>query len=94
MLKFETILEMKPFPGTVAAYSPGTKMPSPFAFVLNISEIVGCDAVEIIPGRIMRRANEAEVKFIKELLGSSFFGTTPVGTFGKRVNRNQVQANS
>lgn len=72
MLKFETILEMKPFPGTVAAYSPGTKMPSPFAFVLNISEIVGCDAVEIIPGRIMRRANEAEVKFIKELLGSSF----------------------
>lgn len=72
MLKFETILEMKPFPGTVAAYPPGTKTPSPFAFVLNISELVGCDAVEIIPGRIMRRANEAEVKFIKELLDSSF----------------------
>ncbi|HEY5212145.1 MAG TPA: hypothetical protein VIJ38_03895 [Acidobacteriaceae bacterium] len=57
---------MKPFPGTVTAYAPGTKTPSPFAFVLNISELVGRDAVEIIPGRIMRRANEAEIKFIKD----------------------------
>ena len=63
---------MKPFPGTVTAYAPGTKTPSPFAFVLNISELVGRDAVEIIPGRIMRRANEAEIKFIKEVLESSF----------------------
>jgi hypothetical protein len=62
----------KPFPGTVVTYAPGTKTPSPFAFVLNISELAGCNAMEIIPGRIMRRANEAEIKFIKEMLESSF----------------------
>lgn len=72
MLDFETLFEMKPSPQTVVAYQPGTATPQPFAFVLNVSRLVGCDALEIIPGRILRRANEKEIKFIRALIESLF----------------------
>jgi hypothetical protein len=72
MLDFETLFEMKPSPQTVVTYAPGTTTPQPFAFVLNVSRLVGCDALEIIPGRILRRASEAEIKFIREVIESVF----------------------
>jgi hypothetical protein len=72
MPDFVTIFEMKPSPKTVVIYDPRTATPRPFAFVLNVSKLVGCDALEIIPGRILRRANGGEIEFIKKALASSF----------------------
>jgi hypothetical protein len=56
----------------VVTYAPGTTTPQPFAFVLNVSRLVGCDALEIIPGHIMRRAKEEEIGFIKGVIESLF----------------------
>lgn len=70
-LDFETLL-IKPSGETVVAYPPGTKTPQPFAFVLNVSGLVDCDSLEIIPGQILRRANEEEIKFTKETIASLF----------------------
>jgi hypothetical protein len=72
MLNFETLFEMKPSPKTVVIHKPGTTTTQPFAFVLNVSRLVGCDALEIVPGRILRRANEEEIKFIREVIESLF----------------------
>src|SRR5277367_552215 len=72
MLDFETLFEMNPSPKTVVTYKPGTATSQPFAFVLNGSRLVGCDALEIIPGCILRRANEEEIKFIREVIESLF----------------------
>jgi hypothetical protein len=71
-LDFETLFEMKPSPKTVVTYAPGTKTPQPFAFVLNISRLVGGSSLEIIPGRVLRRANDEEIKFTKEVIKSLF----------------------
>ena len=70
-LDFETLI-MKPSFATVVAYAPGTKTPQPFAFVLNVSRLVGGGSLEIIPGHILRRANEEEIKFTKEAIASLF----------------------
>jgi hypothetical protein len=71
-LDFETLFLMKPSPKTVVTYAPGTKTPQPFAFVLNVSRLVGGSSLEIIPGRFIRRANDEQIKFIKEVITSLF----------------------
>src|ERR1700677_3982139 len=40
----------------------------PFAFVLNVKELVNKDSVAIAPGYILRKAHKAEIDFIKEFL--------------------------
>jgi hypothetical protein len=71
-LDFEKLFEIKPAPATVVAYAPGTKTPHPFAFVLNVSRLVGGSSLEIIPGHILRRANEEEIRFTKKVIASLF----------------------
>jgi hypothetical protein len=71
-LDFEALFEMKPSPRTVVTYAPGTKTPQPFAFILNVSKLVGGSSLEVIPGRILRRANDEEIKFTKEVITSLF----------------------
>jgi hypothetical protein len=71
-LDFEMLFQMKPSPKTVVTYAPGTKTPQPFAFVLNVSRLVGGSSLEIIPGRFLRRANDEQIKFIKEVITSLF----------------------
>lgn len=71
-LDFETLFEIKPSPKTVVTYAPGTKTPRPFAFVLNVSRLVGTSALEITPGRFLRRANDEEIKFTKKIIASLF----------------------
>lgn len=66
MLAFVSIFEMMPSPTVVVSYQPNENQLKPFCFVLNVSELAGTNALEIIPGCILRRANEEEVKFIKE----------------------------
>src|ERR1039457_3232216 len=72
MLNFETLFEMKPSPKTVVIHKPGATTTQPFAFVVNVSRLVGCDALEIVPGHILRRANEERIKFIMESIKSLF----------------------
>jgi hypothetical protein len=72
MLDFEALFAVKPFPKTITVYPPGTTMPRPFAFVLNVSGLVGCHTLEIIPGCIMRRGNGTEIKFTKKVIASMF----------------------
>lgn len=72
VLDIETLFEITPSPRAVVTYARGTTTPQPFAFVLNVSRLVGCDALEIIPGRILRRANEEEIKFTKKVIESLF----------------------
>ena len=79
MLDFETLIEMKPSPKTVVIHAPGTTTPRPFAFILNVSRVVDCDEIEIVPGRTLRRANGEEIKFTKKVIASLFgdyFGGT------------------
>jgi hypothetical protein len=79
MLDFETLFEMKPSAKTITVYPPGTALPQPFAFVLNVSGLVGCDKLEIVPGCILRRGNGKEIKFTKKVIASLFgehFGGT------------------
>lgn len=71
-LNFETLFEIMPTPGTVVAYPPGTKTLQPFAFLLNVSRLIGASSLEIIPGRILRRAKEEEIRHIKEVISSLF----------------------
>jgi hypothetical protein len=71
-LDFETLFKMEPSPKTVVTYAAGTKTPQPFAFVLNVSRLVGGGSLEIIPGRTLRRANDEEIEFTKQIITSLF----------------------
>ena len=75
MLDFETLFEMNPSPKVVVTYNPRTTTPpQPFAFILNVSRLVGGDALEILPGGILKRANAEEIDFIRKVI-ESLFGT-------------------
>jgi hypothetical protein len=58
--------------GTVVSVFRRDQIPPPFAFVLNVSELANDSSVEIAPGYIIRRANAAQIKFIKRTLGGLF----------------------
>jgi hypothetical protein len=83
-LDFETLLEMKSSPKTVVAYAPGTKTPQPFAFVLNVSRLVGGSSLEIIPGRTLRRADDGEIEFTKGVITSLFANHSSGGLWETR----------
>jgi len=72
MLDFKTLLDMQPSRKVVSAYDPEAITLSPFAFLLNLSGLPRSNALEIIPGRILRRGNKEEIKFIKEWIKSQF----------------------
>lgn len=40
----------------------------PFAFVLNVKELVNTDSVAIAPGYTLRKAQKTEIEYIKEFL--------------------------
>lgn len=44
----------------------------PFAFVLNVKELIDSDHVEVAPGYTLRRAQESEISYIKEFLKNRF----------------------
>lgn len=44
----------------------------PFAFVLNVKELIDSDCVEVAPGYTLRRAQESEISYIKEFLKNRF----------------------
>jgi hypothetical protein len=71
MLDLNTIFK-KQTPGkVVSVYNDDVKL-KPFAFVLNISELLVGPTVEIAPGHTLRKANTEEVKFIKETINNLF----------------------
>ncbi len=44
----------------------------PFAFVLNVRQLVGAKRVEIAPGYVLRCAQKSEVGYIKKFLKETF----------------------
>lgn len=44
----------------------------PFAFVLNVKELIDADRIEIAPGCTLRRAQKSEIVYIKEFIAKEF----------------------
>lgn len=44
----------------------------PFAFVLNVKQLIKADSIEIAPGYTLRRAQESEIDYIKGFLKERF----------------------
>lgn len=58
----------------------------PFAFVLNVRELVGTNSIELAQGYTLRRALKSEVEYIKEFLTKTFrsYGTMILGDSANR----------
>jgi hypothetical protein len=63
----------------------------PFAFVLNVKELVGVDRIEIAAGYTLRRAQKTEIEYIKEFI-SKEFGRGASTTTGKPGQRHRANS--
>jgi len=80
MLEIEKVFGESPHGRVVVTYRQNaTDVPLPFAFVLNISRLIGGNSIEISHGLILRRAKTEEIKFVKEIM-KSVFGSQFTGT--------------
>ena len=72
MRELINLIDMQPFGSVVSMYKPKDVTLKPFAFVLNVSKLIGSSGVEIAPGHTLRRATSEEIKFIKNTTTSLF----------------------
>jgi hypothetical protein len=68
MIDLEQVFAKKRRGNNVTVYNTDEIDFKPFAFVLNVKELVKTHSVAIAPGYILRKAHETEIKFIKEFL--------------------------
>jgi len=68
MIDLEQVFARKRRGKNVTVYNTDEIDFKPFAFVLNVKELVKTHSVAIAPGYILRKAHETEIKYIKEFL--------------------------
>jgi hypothetical protein len=66
---------------------------SPFAFVLNVKQLVDTDHIEIAPGYTLRQARESETEYIKEFLLGKFGEIASMGVWESRPTSSGKQQN-
>src|SRR5579859_2937895 len=68
MINLEQVFGKKRRGNSVIVYNTDEINFRPFAFVLNVRELVGADSVAIAPGYTLRKAQKREIDFTKEFL--------------------------
>jgi len=94
MLDFETLFEMKSSAKPITVYPPGTALPQPFAFVLNVSGLVGCDKLEIVPGLHPETRQRKGDQVYKEGHRLAVRRTLRGNGYGKLEDRNKDRPNA
>lgn len=74
MINLEHVLVRKRRGNSVIVYNNDESEFTPFAFVLNVKDLAQADSVTIAPGYFLRKAREAEIKYIKKFLDE--YGTS------------------
>jgi len=68
MINIEQVFGKKRRGNSVIVYNNDEIDFRPFAFVLNVKELVNTDSVAIAPGYTLRKAQKTEIEYIKEFI--------------------------
>lgn len=85
MIAIEHVFGKRRLGNSVIVYNTDETAFKPFAFVLNVKELLGTTSIVVAPGCLLRKATATEVTFIKEFLkehafrfGTAVWETAPV----------------